>query len=229
MEKTVVRRLNEHLSLNNLYEQNQSAYRKYHGTETALLKVHNDILCELDNKCGVVLILLDNTIDQDILFKRLESIGVGGSALRWFQSYLCSRSQAVNTNATVSSHVCLPYGVHIGSVLGPILFAIYSSPIASIAQKQGLHIHAYADDTQLYTPFDLNNPIDEMFSCQRAEACILEIKSWMSSNKLKLNDEKTEFLVMTSIYQQHKIHDHNIKIDTATIHTSKKKKKELIT
>ena len=185
VEKAVARRLAEHLYLNNLYEQNQSAYRKYHGTETALLKVHNDILCELDNKRGVFLILLDlsaafDTIDHDILFKRLESICVGGLALRWFQSYLCSRSQAVNINGTVSSHVSLPYGVPQGSVLGPILFTIYSSPITSIARKHGLYVHAYADDTQLYTPFDLNDPSDEMLARQRAEACILEIKSWMS-------------------------------------------------
>ena len=60
-----------------------------------------------------------------------------------------------------------------------------------------------------------------MLARQRAEACILEIKSWMSLNMLKLNDEMTEFLVMTSRYQQHKIHDHNIKVNTATIHASK--------
>ena len=179
VEKAVAHPLAEHLPFNKLYEQNQSAYKKYHGTETALLKVHNDIFCELDNKRGIFLILLDlsaafDTIDHDILFKRLESIGVRGSALRWFQSYLCSRSQAVNINGTVSSHVSLPYGVPQGSVLGPILFTIYSSRIASIARKHGLYVHTYADDTQLYTPFDLNDPSDEMLACQHAEACILE-------------------------------------------------------
>ena len=81
VEKVVAHRLADHLSTNNLYEQHQSAYRKYHGTETALLKVQNDILRELDGKRGVFLILLDlsaafDTIDHDILFKRLESIGV---------------------------------------------------------------------------------------------------------------------------------------------------------
>ena len=96
-EKVVAHRLADHLSTNNLYEQHQSAYRKYHGTETALLKVQNDILRELDGKRGVFLILLDlsaafDTIDHDILFKRLESIGVKGSALKWFQSYLSCRS-----------------------------------------------------------------------------------------------------------------------------------------
>ena len=218
VEKVVAHRLADHLSTNNLYEQHQSAYRKYHGTETALLKVQNDILRELDGKHGVFLILLDlsaafDTIDHDILFKRLESIGVKGSALKWFQSYLSCRSQAVNINGTVSSHVKLLYGVPQGSVLGPILFTIYSSPIANIARKYGLYVHAYADDTQLYVPFDLNDPNDEMSARQRAEACILEIKSWMTMNKLKLNDEKTEFLIMTSKFHQHKIHDHQIKVE----------------
>ena len=123
-------------------------------------------------------------------------------------------------NGTVSSHVKLHYGVPQGSVLGPILFTIYSSPVANIARKYGLYVHAYADDTQLYVPFDLNDPNDEMSARQRAEACILEIKSWMTVNKLKLNDEKTEFLIMTSKFHQHKIHDHQIKVDTASIPAS---------
>ena len=126
-----------------------------------------DILCELDDKRCVFLILLDllpafDTIDHDILFKHLESIGVKGSALKWFQSYLSCGSQAVNINGTVSSNVKLHYGVPQGPVLGPILFTIYSSPIANIAQKYGLYVHAYADDTQLCVPFDLNDPNDEM-------------------------------------------------------------------
>ena len=213
VEKVVAHRLADHLSTNNLYEQHQSAYRKYHGAETAL-KVQNDILRELDGKRGVFLILLDlsaafDTIDHDILFKRLESIDVKGSALKWFQSYLSCRSQAVNINGTVSSHVKLHYGVPQGSVLGPILFTIYSTPIANIARKYGLYVHAYADDTQLYVHFDLNDPNDEMSARQRAEACILEIKSWMTVNKLKLNDEKTEFLIMTSKFHQNKIQKTN--------------------
>ena len=79
MEKVIANPLAERLLSNNLYEQHQSAYSKYHGTETALLKVHDDILREMDGKRGVFLILLDlsaafDTIDHDILFKRLESM-----------------------------------------------------------------------------------------------------------------------------------------------------------
>ena len=153
--------------------------------------------------------------------RRLESIGVKDSALRWFQSYLKNRTQAVNINGTISTHVPLKYGVPQGSVLGPILFTNYSSPIARIARKHGLPVYTYADDTQIYVSFNLNDRNDEMSARQRAEACILEIKSWMSVNKLKLNDDKTEFLIMTSRYNQRKICDHHIKIDTSCILASK--------
>ena len=97
VEKAVACQLIDHLSSNNLYEHFQSAYRKFHSTETALLRVQNDILCELDEKFGVFLILLDlsaafDTIDHDVLYSRLASIGVKGSALKWLQSYLSNRT-----------------------------------------------------------------------------------------------------------------------------------------
>lgn len=187
--------------------------------------MQNDILRALDNKAGVFLVLLDlsaafDTIDHDILFKRLQSIGVTSLALKWIQSYLSNRSQAVNIYGTVCAFASLLFGIPQGSVLGPLLFTIYSAPIANIARKYGLHVHMYADDTRLYLSFDLNTPNDEAMARQRAEACICEIKSWMTLNKLKLNDDKTEFLIITSKHQQHKIHNDHIQVDSASIHAS---------
>ena len=83
IEKVVASRLTEYLSSYELFEPFQSAYKKYHGTETALVRIQNDILCSLDNKCGVFLVLLDlsaafDTIDHDIVQRCLESIGVKG-------------------------------------------------------------------------------------------------------------------------------------------------------
>ena len=79
-------------------------------------------------------------------------------------------------------------------MLGPRFFTIYSSPIANIARKHALQVHMYADDTQLYLSFDLNDDNDENDSRAKIESCIKDIKLWMTVNKLKLNDDKTEFL-----------------------------------
>ena len=100
-EKVVAARLNAHLLENQLRESHQSAYRKFHSVETALLKVHNDIMCAVDSKKAVLMILLDlsaafDTIDHDVLIQRLHSnFGIGGTALNWIKSYLHNRSQLV--------------------------------------------------------------------------------------------------------------------------------------
>lgn len=225
IEKVVSSRIAHHLASNKLYEHFQSAYRKYHGTETALLRVQNDILYNIDHKRGVYLVLLDlsaafDTIDHSILLSRLSAFGVRGSALEWIRSYLTDRMQAVNINGCLSSFLPLLFGVPQGSVLGPQFFTIYSSPIATIARKHGLQVHMYADDTQLYLSFDLDSVCDEIASRSRIELCIKDIKSWMTLNKLKLNDDKTEFIIITSKYHQSKPTTDCLQIASANIHVS---------
>ena len=111
IEKTVCNRLIEHLNRNNLYEPLQSAYRKGHSTETGLVKLHNDILINLDSNRGVVLILLDlsaafDTIDHSLMIKRLENrIGIKATALEWFTSYLQGCSQTVYIDGYTSESI----------------------------------------------------------------------------------------------------------------------------
>ena len=100
--------------------------------------------------------------------------------------YINDRTQAVNINGCPSSFIPLLFGVPQGSVLGPQFFTIYSSPIANIARKNGLQVHMYADDTQLYLFFDLNDDHYENDSRAKIESCIKDIKLWMTVNKLKL-------------------------------------------
>ena len=94
---------------------------------------------------------------------------------------------------TTSKPRLLRYGVPQGSVLGPLLFTLYSAPIASIVRRHGLIAHLYADDTQLCIVFDQDDAAETI---KRIKACIMEIKEWMAMNWLKLNDEKTLVVVV---------------------------------
>ena len=159
-----------------------------------------------------------DTIDHGILLSRLSSFGIRNHALQWIRSYLTDRMQAVNINGCLSSFIPLLFGVPQGSVLGPQFFTIYSSPIANIARKHGLNVHMYADDTQLYVSFKLDSTSDdESASRSLIESCIKDIKSWMTTNKLKLNDDKTEFLVITSKHNQSKYCTDSLQIATSMI------------
>ena len=201
IEKVVASRLLDHMIANNLMDPMQSAYRKGHSTETALLRVHNDIVSAVDKGHGVCLILLDlsaafDTVDHSILLTFLrEYVGLGGSVINLFESYLTGRTQCVSVEGVLSELNELVYGVPQGSVLGPIEFCIYTIPLGAILRHYNIMYHIYADDTQLYCSFDVKSFKDILGSISN---CISDIRSWMIKNKLKINDDKTEFLLITS-------------------------------
>jgi len=203
IERVVATRLVKHMMVNNLKEHLQSAYCKFHSTETALLKVQNDILCALDDNKNVFLVLLDlsaafDTVNHSTLLNRLSSrIGLSGIALQWFESYLLGRKQCVCIGGVNSKFHDLDCGVPQGSVLGPILFTIYTAPLGDLVRKHNFDYHLYADDTQLYVAFKRNCP-DANAALTSLEGCIEAVRQWMAHNFLKLNDDKTEFLVIKS-------------------------------
>jgi hypothetical protein len=200
IEKVVVARLEDHMTVYSLHEPYQSAYRKKHSTETALVCVTDSLLSALDNRECALLVLLDmsaafDTIDHNLLFQRLETtIGVRDKALDWFKSYFSDRSQSVCINGVSSKAVLLPYGFPQGSVVGPFGFPPYSATLSKILEKHGVKYHYYADDTQIYIFFP---PAEGVNAITRMEDCIQDVRVWMEQNFLKLNDSKTEFIVIS--------------------------------
>ena len=203
VERIVCVQLVDHLKAHNLYEVFQSAYRQLHSTETALLRVQNDLLRAVDTHGGAILVLLDlsaafDTIDHHRLLHTLESsFGIQGKALDWFHSYLTGRTQTAHIKKSTSEPHELQYGVPQGSVLGPILFTIYTTPLGELIRRHGLTFHLYADDTQLYLTLKPSEPSSINNIIYQLENCIEDIRAWMKLNLLKLNDDKTEMLVIT--------------------------------
>ena len=129
---------------------------------------------------------------------------MSGLALKWFRSYLTGRCQQVCIQDKFSNPVSLKYGVPQGSVLGPILFTLYTSPLSNLISRNHISHHLYADDTQVYVSFSLSNAVS---SLEKLKTCISQIFGWMTDSKLKLNPTKTEFLLIGSKLQRSKFSD----------------------
>ena len=178
----------------------QSAYRPDHSVESALLRVYNDTLIAVDGGQEVVLILLDlsaafDTIDHRLMIHRPQSrYGISGTALHWLRSYLSNRYQSVAINGSSSDSRSPQYGVPQGSVLGPLLFTLYTAPLGDIIRNHGMNFMLYADGTQIY----VSVKDDPAATISRLESCLCDVKKWMVANKLQLNESKTEVVYFSS-------------------------------
>ena len=169
-----------------------------------MLAVQNDLCQAVDRSGGALLVLLDlsaafDTLDHSLLLNRLHTVfGFNGKVLSWIQSYLVDRFQSIKINDAVSSMNRLSFGVPQGSVLGPLLFNMYTSPLVDIIQKHNIKFHMYADDLQLYTGFNPKSKTDSNYAVRSLESCLKDIRNWMTKNYLKLNSEKTEVIMVST-------------------------------
>jgi hypothetical protein len=164
-----------------------------------------------------------DTIDHSILFNRLAAdFGIKGTALNWFKSYMTGRSFCVRVSGVKSKATSLQYGVPQGSIIGPKAFTMYAQPVADIIRKHGIQFHIYADDIQLYITFNPKIPGDSACAIFKLISCTTEISRWMSHNKLKLNESKTEFFMAASKLHLAMLNDMTICIGSEEIHPSPK-------
>ena len=202
----------------------QSAYRALYSTETALLKVKTDIISALDCQEVACLILLDlsavfDTIDHSTLLQGLQQqFAVSSTSLEWFCSYLTNRTQSVVIGDPLSDGcksvpIPLRSGILQGSFLGPILFMLYTVLLGDICRSNGIEFHLYADDTQVYMTFKPSVPIAKEECIAMIEKSIGKIDIWMSQNLLKLNRDKTEFIMFGIRQQLTKVSDIHLQKD----------------
>ena len=130
-----------------------------------------------------------------------EWLGNDGVVLQWVRSYLTGSSQLVKFIGIVSTPQLLFCGVSQGSVLGILLFTMYTTPLSLIITAFGLKHHLYADDTQ-YTSFDAEDITQSLIFVQN---CMLAIHVWMNQNMLKINFSKTEFMIIGILTQRKQI------------------------
>ena len=178
LERLILNRLQPHLANSPCFNRYQSAYRTGHSTETALLRITDNVLRAIDNKRATILVELDlsaafDMIDHQLLIRRLElSYGVSGTALDLVNSYLHGRSQVVNGQCSPSAQCVI--SVPQGSVLGPLLFSAFISPIANVTRSFGVEQHQYADDTSLFITVSRDDRVTQV---QRLSECTLEVQS----------------------------------------------------
>ena len=151
---------------------------------------------------GAMLVLLDlyvafDTIDHDNLLCIQEKyVGICGNALKLIKSYFSNRTQRVQIDNVLSDFANIICGVPQGSVLGPLKFCLYLLPLSTILRYHNIGYHVYADDTQLYVSFKCKQPLEAI--SKKLNSCLADIRRWMITNKLKINDSKTEFIVFRS-------------------------------
>ena len=201
VERIVVRQLSEYFTANSLLPKFQSGFRRHHSTESALLRVLSDIFSATDKGEVSLLALLDvsaafDTVDHSILLDRLSiSYGLSGSAFDWMQSFIVGRTQTVHYGGSISRRAQLRSGIAQGSVLGPILYILYTADVQKLVESFGFRVHLYADDTQFH---DSCKSTDAAELADRAMRVIEAVGNWMSSNRLRLNADKTQFIWLGS-------------------------------
>ena len=204
MEKVVSTRIDEYLSLNNLHDIDQTAYKKFNSTETALTAIQNDILINMDQGKATVLVMLDmsaayDTVDHGIFLQRLSRyFGFSGAVLKWFTSYVKGRKVKVMIGDKVSIERELDCGTAQGAVLGGKCYNLYTVPLRDIVKtSREIKRKGYADDNNTMIAFEIASEADKAAVLDHLTDYLDKFSSWMKCNMLKFNEDKTEIIIFS--------------------------------
>lgn len=200
-EKVIKDQISHYITEMNFLHALQSGFRKNHSTETALMKVHDDIALSVDKKCVAVLLLIDFAKAFDrvshvkLLNKLISLYNFSNAATKLLKSYLTERYQAVFLNGILSLFILCESGVPQGSILGPLLFSLFINDLPNVLKYCSVHL--FADDVQIYFCSDQNFNIPDI--CSKINFDLNQIHTWSESNLLSINPAKTKALLITKL------------------------------
>lgn len=196
IERAVFDQLYNYLNDNNMININQSGFRPSYSTGSALINVTEDWYNEIDkgNLIGVCMIDLKkafDTVNHDIFLQKLKMYKIGKPCIKWFNSYLSGRTQCTAIEGTLSSFSKITCGIPQGSIIGPLAFLIYINDLPNCMSH--CKVNMFADDTGMYYA---SNSIDDIVKCMNYD--LNNGNNWLQSNKLTVNADKCEFMLIGS-------------------------------
>ena len=204
LERSAVNQLTEYLEKNNLISPNQHAYRKQHSTITCLTEVINHVYNLLENKKHTAIASLDlskafDSIDHELILKKLTNLGLKTEAVLYIKSYLANRKQVTKFKNFTSNEETVQSGIPQGSIMGPLLFLCFTNDLANEFGNKCKMV-AYADDTQLIIDADNITQLKK-----KIEPVITTAQNWYRANSMKNNIAKTEILMVNPSKQNEKM------------------------
>ena len=196
LEKLMYNRLYDYVTKMKILFPSQHGFQSGHSTSMALLSIQENISSVIDKNEFSIGIFLDiakafDTVDHNILFTKLENIGIRGLVLDWFKDYLTNRKQVVSCQGNLSELMTIKFGVPQGSILGPLLFLLFINDLPNASALANFIL--FADDSNV---FFSDKSYDSLY--QTANQELLKIADWFRSNKLSLNLNKTNYILFCS-------------------------------
>jgi len=196
LEKVMYSRVTDYVKAADILYDNQFGFRQGHSTEMAVAEITSTIYNALNEKSCVIAVNMDlskafDTINHEILLRKLDKYGITGTASLWLRSYLSNRTQRVKHHDTISDAMQTSQGVPQGSNLGPLLFTIYVNDFHRVNSK--CKVVQYADDSNILYTFKRNNPT----TISDINVFLVKYSDWFSSNDLSLNASKTNYMIFS--------------------------------